>query len=172
MSEQRTLGGVAYDTKGNVTRERFLIETDAVIPWARLRRPIAPHYPTAGRRRHPLLLETMLRVDFLQRRFDHSEPQADDMLYDSESMRQFARLELGEDTVPDVSTILRFRQLLEAHQLTAQMFAAVRRLLEDKRLLRKAETIVDATIIAAPRSTKNATGARDPEMKQTRKGNE
>lgn len=173
MGEQRTLGSVAYDTKGKVTRrERFLTEMDAVIPWARLLALVAPHYPTAGRGRRPLPLETMLRVYFLQQWFDLSDPQAEDMLYDSESMRRFARVELGEDPVPDESTILRFRHLLEQQQLTAQMFVAVRELLESKRLLLKAGTIVDATILAAPSSTKNATGTRDPEMKQTRKGHQ
>lgn len=171
MGEQRTLGSVAYDSKKKVTRrERFLTEMDAVIPWARLLALVAPHYAVAGRGRRPLPLETMLRVYFLQQWFDLSDPQAEDMLYDSESMRRFARVELGEDTVPDESTILRFRHLLEQHQLTAQMFATVRGLLEEKRLLLKAGTIVDATIIAAPSSTKNATQTRDPAMKQTRKG--
>jgi IS5 family transposase len=171
MGEQRTLGSVAYDSKGKVTRrERFLTEMDAVIPWARLLALVTPHYAVAGRGRRPLPLETMLRIYFLQQWFDLSDPQAEDMLYDSESMRGFARVELGEDTVPDESTILRFRHLLEQHQLTAQMFEAIRGLLEEKRLLLKAGTIVDATIIAAPSSTKNATGTRDPAMKQTRKG--
>lgn len=171
MSEQRTLASVVYDTKGKVTRrERFLRERDAVIPWPTLRALIEPHYTKPGRGRRPLPLETMLRVYFLQQWFDLSDPQAEDMLYDSEAMRRFARVELGEDTVPDESTILRFRHLLEQHQLTAAMFEAVKTLLTEKRLLLKAGTIVDATIIAAPSSTKNATQARDPEMKQTRKG--
>ena len=171
MSEQRTLGSMAYDTKGKVTRrERFLREMDAVIPWASLLALVEPHYTKPGRGRRPLPLETMLRVYFLQQWFDLSDPQAEDMLYDSESMRRFARVELGEDSVPDESTILRFRHVLEEHQLTAEMFATVRTLLEEKRLLLKAGTIVDATILAAPSSTKNATGTRDPEMHQTRKG--
>ena len=173
MNEQRTLASVAYEAKGKVTRrERFLAEMDAVIPWASLLALITPHYAKPGRGRRPLPLETMLRVYFLQQWFDLSDPQAEDMLYDSESMRRFARVELGEDTVPDESTILRFRHLLEQHQLTAQMFAAVRELLEAKQLLVKAGTIVDATIVAAPSSTKNATKTRDPEMRQTRKGNQ
>lgn len=173
MSEQRTLASVVYDTKRKVTsRERFLTEMDAVIPWAPLLALIVPHYPTAGRGRRPLPLETMLRVYFLQQWFDLSDPKAEDMLYDSESMRRFARVDLGEDTVPDESTILRFRHLLEQHALTAQIFGTVRTLLEDHKLLLKAGTIVDATIIAAPSSTKNATKTRDPAMKQTRKGNQ
>jgi len=130
MGEQRTLGSVAYDTKGKVTRrERFLTEMDAVIPWARLLALVTPFYAVAGRGRRPLPLEPMLRVYFLQQWFDLLDPQAEDMLYDSESMRRFARVELGEDTVPDESTILRFRNLLEQHQLTAQMVAAIRGLL-------------------------------------------
>ena len=171
MSDQRTFASVPYDTKGKVTRrERFLQEMDRVIPWGTVFAIILPHYVKAGRGRRPLPLETMLRVYFLQQWFDLSDPQAEDMLYDSESMRRFARVELGEDTVPDESTILRFRHLLEQHQLTRPIFDAVRDLLADQRLSLKAGTIVDATIIAAPSSTKNATKTRDPEMKQTRKG--
>jgi len=113
----------------------------------------------------------MLRIYFLQQWFNLSDPQAEDAIYDSESMPRFARVELGEDLVPDETTILRFRHLLEQHQLTEAIFAAVRDLLEERRLLLRAGTIVDATIIAAPSSTKNASAARDPEMKQTRKGN-
>jgi IS5 family transposase len=173
MSEQRTFSSLVYDSKGKVTRrERFLREMDAVIPWTSLLALIEPYYTKPGRGRRPLPLATMLRVYFLQQWFDLSDPQAEDMLYDSESMRRFARVDLGEDTVPDESTILRFRHLLEEHQLTAEMFALVRTLLEEKRLLLKAGTIVDATILAAPSSTKNATGTRDPEMHQTRKGNQ
>lgn len=172
MSPQHTFASVAYTTKGKVTRrERFLGEMDAVIPWKSLLALIAPHYPKAGRGRQPLPLEVMLRVYFLQQWFDLSDPQAEDMLYDSESMRRFARVELGDDTVPDETTILRFRHLLEQHQLTVAMFAAVREHLDARRLLLKAGTIVDATIIAAPSSTKNATQTRDPEMRQTKKGN-
>ncbi len=171
MSEQRTLASVAYDAKRKVTsRERFLGEMDAVIPWARLIALILPHYPTAGNGRRPLPLETMLRVYFLQQWFDLSDPKAEDMVYDSESMRRFARIDLGEDTVPDETTILRFRRLLETKLLTLKIFNTVRDLLDEHKLLLTAGTIVDATIIAAPSSTKTATKTRDPEMKQTRKG--
>jgi IS5 family transposase len=166
MGKQRTFAGLAWSTKGRVTRrERFLTEMDAVIPWAELMAVIEPHYPKAGRGRHPIGLETMLRIYFLQQWFDLSDPAAEDAIYDSESMRRFAGVELGDDVIPDETTILRFRHLLERHHLTEAIFAAVRRLLEAKRLLLKAGTIVDATIIAAPSSTKNATGTRDPEMK-------
>jgi IS5 family transposase len=162
---------MAWAHKGKVTRrERFLAEMDAVIPWARLLALIEPHYPKAGRGRQPLGLEKMLRIYFLQQWFNLSDPQAEDAIYDSESMRRFARVELGDEVVPDESTILRFRHLLEQHGLTTGIFAAIADLLEERRLLLRAGTIVDATIIAAPSSTKNASAARDPEMKQTRKG--
>jgi transposase, IS5 family len=172
MGEQRTFASVAWAQKGKVTRrEQFLAEMDAVIPWAGLRALVEPHYPKVdGRGRKPLGLEKMLRIYFLQQWFNLSDPQAEDMVYDSEAMRRFARIELGEDDVPDESTILRFRHLLEEHRLTAAMFEAINGLLTEKRLLLRAGTIVDATIIAAPSSTKNASKTRDPEMKQTRKG--
>ena len=172
MGEQRTFASVAWSQKGKVTRrERFLAEMDTVIPWATLIALIEPHYPKAGRGRQPLGLEKMLRIYFLQQWFNLSDPQAEDAIYDSESMRRFARVELSEDVVPDETTILRFRHLLEQHELTGRIFDAVRDLLTEKRLLLKAGTIVDATVIAAPSSTKNASKTRDPEMKQARKGN-
>jgi IS5 family transposase len=143
---------------------------DAVIPWARLIALIEPHSPKAGQGRQPLGLEKMLRIYFLQQWFNLSDPQAEDAIYDSESMRRFARVELGDDVVPDESTILRFRHLLEQHGLSKSIFDAIAGLLEEKRLLLRAGTIVDATIIAAPSSTKNASQTRDPEMKRTRKG--
>ena len=136
MSVQKTFASVPYDTKRKVTRrETILQEMDRVSPWARLLPLIAPHYPKAGRGRPPLPMETLLRVYFLQHWFNLSDPQAEDMLYDSEPMRRFAHVELGEDTVPDASTILRFRHLLEQHQLTAQIFDADRALIEEQRLL-------------------------------------
>jgi len=171
MSDQQSFASVAWSRKGKVTRrERFLAEMDAVIPWTRLIKLIKPHYPKAGAGRQPHDLERMLRIYFLQQWFNLSDPQAEDAIYDSESMRRFARVELGEDKVPDESTILRFRHLLEKHRLTASIFDAVKDLLEERRLFLSAGTIVDATIVAAPSSTKNANQSRDPEMKQTRKG--
>lgn len=173
MSAQRTFAGLAWQEKKKVTRrEQFLAEMNRVIPWAELRALIAPHYPTASRGpgRPPMPLETMLRIYFLQQWFDLSDPAAEDALYDSESMRRFAGVEWSEDAVPDETTILRFRRLLETQQLTEQIFGVVRGLMETKGLLMKTGTIVDATIIHAPSSTKNATGSRDPEMKQGRKG--
>jgi IS5 family transposase len=171
MGNQQTFASLAWNGKGKVTRrERFLAEMDAVIPWSRLVRLIEPHYPKAGQGRQPLGLEKMLRIYFLQQWFNLSDPQAEDAIYDSESMRRFARVELGDEVVPDESTILRFRHLLEQHGLTHGIFDAVADLLEARRLLLRSGTIVDATIIAAPSSTKNASASRDPEMKQTRKG--
>lgn len=172
MSDQRTFAGLAWDSKKKVTRrERFLAEMEAVIPWADLVALIAPHYPKSVRGRPAMPLATMLRIYFLQHWFNLSDPAAEEALYDSEAMRRFARVELGEEAVPDETTILHFRHLLEQQQLTEQLFALVRGLLEQKGLLLKAGTIVDATIITAPTSTKNATATRDPEMRQTRKGN-
>jgi transposase, IS5 family len=171
MSEQRTFASVAWQQKGKVTRrERFLAEMDQVIPWRRLLALIEPHYPKAGRGRHPLGLEKMLRIYFVQQWFNLSDPAAEDALFDSESIRRFVGVELGDDVVPDESSILRFRHLLEEHHLTEAVFGAIRHLLIAKGLLVKTGTIVDATIIAAPSSTKNAAGQRDPEMRQTRKG--
>ena len=170
MGDQRTFASLAWSGKAKVTRrERFLAEMDAVIPWSRLFSLIEPYYPKPGQGRRPLGLETMPRIYFLQQWFNLSDPQAEDAIYDSESMRRFAHVELGDDAVPDETTILRFRHLLERHRLTEAIFDAVKDLLREKRLLLQTGTIVDATIIAAPSSTKNATGTRDPEMKQTRK---
>jgi IS5 family transposase len=171
MKKQQTFASVAWNRKGKVTRrERFLAEMDAVIPWSRLVKRIEPYHPNTGKGRPPHDLERMLRIYFLQQWFNLSDPQAEDAIYDSESMRRFARVELGDDKIPDESTILRFRHLLEKHGLTESIFEAVKDLLAEHRLMLRAGTIVDATIIAAPSSTKNATGTRDPEMKQTRKG--
>src|SRR5258708_34222091 len=151
-------GGVEMGNKGPLAwggwkgrgkaprRERFLAEMDAVIPWLRLVRLIEPHYPKAGQGRQPLGLEKMLRIYFLQQWFNLSDPQAEDAVYDSESMRRFARVELGEEVVPDESTILRFRHLLEQHGLTKALFDAVAGWLEERRLLLRAGAIVCATI--------------------------
>jgi len=172
MSKQETFAGLAWKQKGRVTRrERFLGEMEAIIPWKRLIGLIEPHYPKAGKGRQPLGLEKMLRIYFLQLWFDLSDPQAEDAIYDSESMRRFVGVDLEDDVVPDETTILRFRHLLEKHGLGESMFHEINTVLSEKRLLMKSGTIVDATIIAAPSSTKNASESRDPEMRQTRKGN-
>src|SRR6185437_1781013 len=174
MSEQRTFAGLAWTAKTKVTRrERFLADMNAVIPWAEFVAVIAPYYPM--RRRHrsgrpPMRIEAMLRIYFLQHWFDLSDPAAEDALYDSEAMRRFVGVELTDDAIPDETTILRFRRLLETHHVTEQFFALVCGLLETHGLLLKTGTIADATIIRASSSTKNASKARDPEMRQTKKG--
>lgn len=169
--KQTTFASAAWDKKGKVTRrERFLKEMDAVIPWKHLNRLIEPHYPKAGNGTQPMPQERMLRIYFMQQWFNLSDPAMEDSLYDSESMRRFAGIELSDDAIPDETTILRFRHLLEKHYLTQAIFGQIRTLLEQKRLLLKSGTIVDATIIEAPPSTKNEEGARDPEMHQTKKG--
>jgi IS5 family transposase len=173
MGAQRTFASMAWSSKGKVTRrERFLAEMNAVIPWADLVGLIAPHYPKAGNGTQPYPLEQMLRIYCLQQWFNLSDPAAEEALYDSEAMRRFAQIELGEDAVPDETTILRFRHLLERHALTEEVFIEVTAQLDAKGLLLKAGTIVDATIVAAPSSTKNATETRDPEMHQTKKGHQ
>jgi IS5 family transposase len=168
--KQTTFESLAWQAKGRTTRrERFLAEMNAVVPWARLTALIEPHYPKGTGGRPPMPLERMLRLYFMQQWFNLSDPQAEDALYDIEPMRRFAGIELADDAIPDETTILNFRHLLERHELTEQIFAEVRALLEDKKLLLKSGTIVDATIISAPSSTKNATGSRDPEMHQGKK---
>jgi IS5 family transposase len=172
MGKQQTFAGLAWKNKGKLTRrERFLSEMNQIIPWSLLMGLIEPHYPKAGRGRQPLGLEKMLRIYLLQLWFDLSDPQAEDAIYDSESMRRFAGVELSDDVVPDESTILRFRHLLEKHKLTEAMFEQINGVLEAKGLLLRSGTIVDATMIAAPSSTKNSTKSRDPEMRQAKKGN-
>lgn len=169
--KQTTFASLAFDSKKKLTRrERFLREMDQVVPWERLLKCVEPHYPRAGNGRQPMPLETMLRIYFLQQWFNLSDPAAEDALYDSESMRRFCGIELGHDAVPDETTILNFRRLLERHRLTEAIFKSVRALLSEKRLLLKAGTLVDATIIQAASSTKNEERQRDPEMTSTKKG--
>ncbi len=170
--KQTTFASLAFEHKKKLTRrEQFLKEMNEVVPWARLVKRIEPHYPRAGNGRQPMPLESMLRIYFLQQWFNLSDPAAEDSLYDIESMRRFAGIELGDQAVPDETTILNFRRLLECHRLTEAIFQEVNRLLSAKHLLLKSGTLVDATIISAPSSTKNKDKVRDPEMTQTKKGN-
>jgi IS5 family transposase len=152
-------------------REVFLDEMEQVVPWKVLLKIIEPHYPVAGRGRRPYALEAMLRVHLMQNWFALSDPAMEEALYEIASLRSFARLSLNE-AIPDETTILNFRHLLEANDLAEDIFKAINALLARKGLLLKQGSIVDATIIAAPSSTKNAEGARDPEMHQTKKGNQ
>ena len=154
--KQTTFSSLAWNGKKKTTRrEAFLAEMNQVIPWQKVIRRIEPVYPKAGAGRQPHPLERMLRIHFMQIWFNLSDPQAEDSLYDIESMRRFAGIELESDAIPDESTILRFRHLLEESHLAEEIFVEVRKLLEQRNLLLKSGTIVDATIIAAPPSTKN-----------------
>ena len=152
-------------------RELFLAEMERVVPWTSLLAQIAPHYPKSGRGRQPYALETMLRIHFLQQWYALSDPAMEEALYEIASMRQFAKLSLLAG-IPDETTILNFRDLLERHGLAAKLLQVVNRHLRDNRLLLRTGTIVDATIIDAPSSTKNSSGTRGPEMHQTKKGNQ
>lgn len=153
-------------------RERFLAEMDQVVPWKALLALIEPHYPKQGRPgRQPYPLATMLRVHFLQQWYALSDPAMEEALYDTPVMRRFAQLG-GLADIPDETTILHFRRLLERHGLAAKLFAKVNAHLRRQGLSLRGGTIVDATIIAAPSSTKNRDGERDPEMCQTKKGNQ
>ncbi len=152
-------------------REVFLQEMELVVPWKVLLKIIEPHYPVAGRGRRPYALESMLRVHLMQNWFALSDPAMEEALYEIATLRSFARLSLNE-AIPDETTILNFRHLLEANDLADDMLKAINALLSRKGLLLKRGSIVDATIIAAPSSTKNADGERDPEMHQTKKGNQ
>jgi transposase, IS5 family len=151
-------------------REAFLEEMDRVMPWSELESLIEPHYPKEGNGRPPVGLSILLRIYFLQHWFNLSDPGAEEGLYDSPALRRFAGVDLGRAPAPDETTILNFRHLLEKHDLCGAMLEAVNHYLEDCGIRIGTGTIVDATIIHAPSSTKNATRTRDPEMHQTRKG--
>jgi IS5 family transposase len=176
MPKQLTLAaGVPFERFRKPTRrDVFLAEMDKVVPWRRLVRFIEPHYPKAGDQggRPTIGIERMLRIHCLQHWFNLSDPAVEEALYDSASLRAFVGIDLGQEPVPDETTILRFRHLLEKHELGRKIFEEVGKLLQDKGLKLSTGTIVDATIIAAPSSTKNREQARDPEMHQTKKGND
>ena len=155
------------------TRKReFLDEMNRVVPWADLVRLVAPFAPEGRRGRPPFAVETMLRLHFMQQWFGLSDPAMEEALHDVAVYREFARLDNWTTRLPDESTILRFRHLLEKHKLAAQILALINDMLATKGLMLRAGTVVDATLIAAPSSTKNAGGKRDPEMHQTKKGNQ
>jgi IS5 family transposase len=175
LKKQLTLAANEFERYRKPTRrERFLAEMDTVVPWAELVAVIEPYYPksTSAGGRPAVGLERMLRIHCLQLWFDLSDPAVEEALYDSRAMRAFVGIDLGREPVPDESTVMRFRHLLEAHQLGARIFEEVGRVLLGRGLRLSKGTIVDATIIAAPSSTKNAEGERDPQMHQTKKGNE
>lgn len=169
---QLSFSDAEYAGKRKKTRrEVFLEEMELVVPWKVLLKIIEPHYPVAGRGRRPYALESMLRVHLMQNWFALSDPAMEEALYEIASLRNFAGLKLSEP-IPDETTILNFRHLLEANDLAEDILKSINALLARKGLLLKQGSIVDATIIAAPSSTKNAEGERDPEMHQTKKGNQ
>ena len=171
--KQMTLGSTGFEKHTKATRRaQFLAEMERVVPWKQLCALIQPVYSKGATGRPPVGLERMLRVYFLQQWFNLSDPAAAEALYDSMAMRQFVGIDLGREPAPDETTILRFRHLLESHDLGRQLFAAVSAHLQAQGLTVATGTMVDATIINAPSSTKNQDGERDPEMKQTQKGNQ
>jgi len=169
---QASFSELEYAAKKKVTRrDRFLGEIDAVVPWSALVVEIEPFYPKGtGRGRPPIGVERMLRMYVAQQCFGLSDEGVEDAIYDSQAIRGFVGIDLSRESAPDATTLLKFRRLLETHQLTERIFAAINALLAAKGLILKEGTVVDATIIAAPSSTKNQSGERDPEMHQTRKG--
>ena len=171
--KQLTLASVGFERYAKTTRRAvFLGEMERVVPWAALCRLIEPFYPKPGNGRPPIGVERMLRLYFLQQWFNLSDPAVEEAVYDSQTMRHFAGIDLGREPVPDETTVCRFRHLLEAHDLGRRLFNEVQRHLAANGLKVATGTIVDATIINAPSSTKNAQKARDPEMHQTKKGNQ
>src|SRR5262250_1413803 len=171
--QQLTLATVGFERYAKTTRRAaFLAEMEQVVPWSALCALIEPFYPKPGNGRPPICVERMLRLYFLQQWFNLSDPAVAEALYDSAAMRRFVGIDLGREPVPDETTVCRFRHLLEAHDLGRQLFEEVQRHLMAKGIKLATGTIVDATIINAPSSTKNADKARDPEMHQTKKGNQ
>ena len=173
MQRQGSFSQLEYGGKQKQTRrDMFLAEMEAVVPWSRLVARLAPHYPKGERGRPPIPLERMLRVYFVQQWYGLADEAMEEALYESQALRGFAGIELNRDPVPDATTILHFRHRLERHDLTKGLFDEVGAMLEERGLLMRQGTIVDATIIAAPPSTKNKQQSRDPEMHQTKKGNQ
>ena len=151
-------------------RAMFLEEMEQVVPWAKVCALVEPHYPKAGNGRRPKKLEQMLRIYFLQQWFNLADPAVEEALYDSATLRQFAGIDLGREPVPDETTVCKFRHLLEEHNLGEEILGTVNLHLQARGVRITTGTIVDATLIHAPSSTKNRDQSRDPEMHQTRKG--
>ena len=172
-SDQISFTDVEYSKRRRVSRrEQFLDTMDATIPWSRWVGLIEPFYYSGHRGRKPKALETMLRMYLLQAWFSLSDEGVEDAIYDSYAMRRFLGLDFTVEQVPDATTLLHFRHLLEKHQLGRKLLESQGEIFEEQGWIMRGGTIVDATIIAAPSSTKNASGARDPEMRQTKKGNQ
>jgi len=165
-------GGFAKYRKAT-RKEKFLNEMERIVPWKRLTETILPHYPAPpGAGRRPKGVERMLRIYFLQQWFQLSDPGAEEALYDTELLRRFAGFDLGQEPIPDETTICKFRHLLEKHDLGAELFCQIDAYLSDRGLKLSRGTIMDATLIAAPTSTKNRDRSRDPQMHSTKKGNQ
>lgn len=172
MTHQPSFAHAEFAAKKKTTRrEKFLARMEQVIPWAKLLAVIEPHYPKGERGRPPLGLERMLRVYFLQQWYGLADEALEDALYDSQALQHFAGIELSAG-VPDATTLLNFRRLLETNDLCKGLFSAINADLSAQGLLLREGTLVDATLIAAPSSTKNKEKKRDPEMHQTKKGNQ
>ena len=173
MQLQGSFSQAEYAGKKKQTRgDKFLAEMEQVVPWPGLVERLRPLYPKGERGRPPIGLERMLRIHFLQQWYGLADGAMEDALYDSQALRGFAGIDLTVAAVPEATTILNFRHWLESHELSQALFAEVSAMLEERGLLMRQGTIVDATIIAAPSSTKNKSKARDPEMHQTKKGNQ
>lgn len=173
--KQKTLAMMnsGFERHGKTTkRAAFLARMETLVPWTEFCALIEPHYPKAGNGRPPVGLERMLRMYFIANWFNLADEACEDALYDIPALREFCQIDLGRERVPDATTLLGFRHLLEEHDLGAAMFAKVGELLMRNGMKLSGGTIVDATIIAAPSSTKNQDKARDTEMHQTKKGNE
>jgi IS5 family transposase len=171
--KQQTLATSGFEAYRKTTRKaEFLSRMDTLVPWAEFCAVIEPYYPKAGDGRPPVGLERMLRMYFIANWFNLSDVACEDAMYDAQAFRDFCQFDLGRERIPDATTLLNFRHLLEQNDLGAALFAKVGELLMSNGLRLSGGTIVDATIIAAPSSTKNADNARDPEMHQTKKGNQ
>ena len=171
--EQMSFASANFDRYAKMTkRAKFLDEMDRILPWPQLCDVVRPWYPTGEGGRTPIDLERMLRIHFLQQWFNLSDPGVEETLYDSTSMRRFVGIDLGREAVPDETTVCKFRHLLEKHKLGERLFAEVNAYLRKSGVKVSTGTIVDATIISAPSSTKNVDKQRDPEMRQTKKGNQ
>ena len=170
---QLTMTDIEYSNRKKKTkREEFLDAMEEIIPWAQWEELIRPYYFNNVRGRKPIGIETMLRMYLMQIWFSLSDEGIEDSIYDSYAMRSFMHIDFSEQQVPDATTLLKFRHMLEKHNIGEKIFADVNRRLDEAGLIMHGGTIVDATIVAAPKSTKNQDGKRDPEMHQTKKGNE
>ena len=171
--KQKSFASTGFELVTKRTRKReFLDEMNLVVPWAELVALIEPHAPSGKTGRPPFAVTTMLRIHFMQQWFGLSDPAMEEALHDVPLYCEFARLDPSMNRMPDVSTILRFRHLLEDNNLSVLLLATINSTLASQGLMLKTGTVVDATLIAAPSSTKNSTGERDPEMHQTKKGNQ